>query len=101
MKTRSLTLILTILAIMLIVTACSSGTTATTSSSSNSSTTQDGATLVKERCTVCHSLSRVESQKHNATDWKTIVDMMIGKGAQLTSEEETVVVNYLATNFGQ
>ena len=101
MKTRSLTLILTILAIMLIVTACSSGTTTTTSTSSNSSTTQDGATLLNERCTVCHTLSRVESSKHTAADWKTIVDTMIGKGAQLSSEEDTVVVNYLATKYGQ
>jgi hypothetical protein len=50
---------------------------------------------------VCHPLSRVESTKHTAADWKTIVDMMISRGAQLTPEEAIVVVNYLATNFGQ
>jgi cytochrome c-type biogenesis protein CcmH/NrfF len=87
--------------------ACSSSTPTTTSeppsstiSSAPSTSTLDGATLVQQRCTVCHSLSRIESSHHSATEWQTIVDSMIQRGAQLTPEEETVVLNYLAANYG-
>jgi hypothetical protein len=61
----------------------------------------DGATLVQERCTVCHPLTFVEKSKHTAADWKLIVDTMIGRGAKLTSDEETLVVNYLAATYGK
>jgi hypothetical protein len=50
---------------------------------------------------VCHPLARVESSGHTATQWKTIVNTMISRGAQLTPDEKTVVVNYLAANFGK
>jgi hypothetical protein len=39
--------------------------------------------------------------KYTAADWKKIVDLMISRGAKLTPVEETLAVNYLATNFGK
>lgn len=101
MKNRMLVFCLTFLAVIFLITACSSRATTSPTAPSNSSASLDGATLVQERCTVCHSKSRAESARFTAADWKTIVDSMIMKGAQLTPEEETVVVDYLATNFGQ
>jgi cytochrome c5 len=101
MKTRILTLSLVILAVMILITACSSGAATSTTASSTSSTTLDGASLVQERCTVCHAISRVQSAKHTSAEWKTTVDRMIGHGAQLTAEEETAVINYLAANYGK
>jgi hypothetical protein len=98
MKNRWMPIVLTSLSVILFVTACSSGASNTTPAATSS---LDGATLVQERCSVCHPLSRVEGSRHTAADWKLIVDLMISRGAQLTPEEETVVVNYLATNFGQ
>jgi hypothetical protein len=98
MRNRWITILLTLLVVMILGTACSSGASNTTPAAT---TNLDGATLVRERCSVCHPLSRVESTSHTAAEWKTIVDLMISRGAQLTSEEETVVVNYLSTNFGQ
>jgi cytochrome c5 len=98
MKNRWMPIILTLLAVILFVTACSSGASNTTPAATSN---LDGATLVQERCSVCHPLSRVEASRHTAADWKLIVDTMISRGAQLTPGEETVVVNYLATNFGQ
>ena len=56
--------------------------------------------MVQQRCTVCHSITRVESAHHSASQWQSIVDSMIRRGAQLTPEEETVVVNYLAATYG-
>ena len=99
MKTRMFTLAFTLLAVMILITACSSGSSSSTTAPST--TTQDGGALLQERCTVCHTLSRVESKKLTSTEWETIVDKMIGKGAQLTPDEETLVVDYLAATYGK
>ena len=101
MKTRMYTLAFILLAVMILVTACSSGASTSTTAPSNSSAILDGATLFQERCNVCHNLSRAESAKHTSAEWKTIVDKMIGKGAQLTPDEETLVVDYLAATYGK
>ncbi len=92
-------LFLLLCAIFILLAACSSGTPTATNSSS-ASTSGQGATLVQERCTVCHDISRVEGSRFSATGWKTVVDQMIAKGAQLTPDEETVVVQWLAANYG-
>lgn len=98
MKNRWTTTLLALLIMLIFATACASGTPTT---SPASTTALDGATLIQERCSVCHPLSRVEGTKRTAADWKLIVGMMVSRGAQLTPDEETVVVNYLAANFGQ
>jgi Quinohemoprotein amine dehydrogenase A, alpha subunit, haem binding len=86
--------------ILVFAVACSSGTPTSTVAPAVTAS-QEGATLVSERCTVCHSLSRVESLRLSAADWSTVVDQMIARGAQLTPAEKTVIVNYLAANFGK
>jgi Quinohemoprotein amine dehydrogenase A, alpha subunit, haem binding len=98
MRNRWLTTLLASIAVIIFVTACSSGASNTTPTAASS---LDGATLVQERCSVCHPVARIESRRYTATDWKTIVEIMISRGAQLTPEEAAVVVNYLASNFGQ
>jgi hypothetical protein len=98
MKVRLVAILISFVAMIIFTTACSSDSSKTTPSS----TTQlDGATLLQERCSVCHPLARVKSSGHTATQWKTIVNTMISRGAQLTPDEKTVVVNYLAANFGK
>jgi hypothetical protein len=52
--------------------------------------------LMADRCAKCHSLDRVTSAKKSAGDWETTVARMVGKGAKLTSEEQKVLVDYLA-----
>jgi hypothetical protein len=43
----------------------------------------------------------VESSRLSAAEWGALVDQMIARGAQLTPAEKTVVVSYLAANFGK
>jgi len=59
-------------------------------------TTSDGEKLVKERCTVCHSLDRVHKAKKDKTGWEKIVNQMIGNGAKLNDTERQAVVDYLS-----
>jgi cytochrome c-type biogenesis protein CcmH/NrfF len=101
MKIRLTAILFVLLVLVVFTAACSSGSSNTTNSTPASTSALDGATLVQERCSVCHPLGRVESSNHTAAEWNTIVNTMISRGAKLTPEEKTVVVNYLVTNFGK
>jgi len=63
-------------------------------------TAADGATLLQERCSVCHTTDRITQARKTSAEWDTTVTRMIGKGAQLSSEEKTVLVDYLAATYG-
>ena len=95
MKAPSLFLALFTLTMMLAISSCSSSTTPVPT------TNLDGASLVQVRCTVCHTVTRIETSNHTSAEWKSIVDSMIKRGAQLSPEEETVVVDYLSKTFGK
>jgi len=60
--------------------------------------TLDGEQLVNERCTVCHSIDRVDRKIASGADratWEQTVDRMISNGAQLNADERTAVIDYL------
>jgi quinohemoprotein amine dehydrogenase len=69
------------------------------SATSPSGSTSDGQTLMQQRCSVCHSLSRIETAHKTTDQWKTTVDRMISHGAQLTPQEEQTLIDYLAQNY--
>ncbi len=57
-----------------------------------------GATLVEQRCTVCHNTDRI--CKHighfSAAQWHATVDKMVKNGARLDPAEQRSVVDYLS-----
>ena len=63
------------------------------------STASDGQTLMQQRCSVCHSLDRIQAAQKTADQWQATVNRMIGHGAQLTPQEEQVLVQYLAQTY--
>jgi cytochrome c5 len=105
MKVRSYVLPIALLVMLLIITAC--GSSAATSQPAGSSATSapanssalDGKALVQERCTVCHSLARVENTGRTAAEWKTVVEQMVKGGAVLNADEQTAVIDYLAKTY--
>jgi hypothetical protein len=60
----------------------------------------DAETLLQERCTECHALSQTTSAKKSAEGWEGTVARMVGYGANLNDEEQTVLVDYLAQTYG-
>jgi hypothetical protein len=60
----------------------------------------DGETLLQERCTVCHSLNRVEQAQKSSEEWQQNVTRMMNKGAKLSEHEKTVLVEYLTETYG-
>jgi len=82
------------------VEATSAPTQANTDAASpTTATTLDGKGLLEARCVTCHTLARVASEHGDATQWQRTVTKMVQKGAQLTTEEQQVLVEYLAANF--
>jgi hypothetical protein len=71
--------------------------------SSNSSTStavgNAGASLLQDRCSVCHALDRVTSAHKTSTEWTTTVDRMVSHGAKLNSQEQQTLIDYLAANY--
>ncbi len=57
----------------------------------------DGAALVAQRCTVCHSAGRIDNASKDRAGWEATVDRMIGYGAQLNAEERQAVIDYLSS----
>ncbi|MBN1966012.1 MAG: hypothetical protein JW910_15290 [Anaerolineae bacterium] len=66
---------------------------------SGTSSTLDGAALVAERCTVCHSADRIQRADKDEAGWTATVDRMIGNGAQLSAEERDAVIEYLVGTY--
>ena len=60
----------------------------------------DGATLLETRCSTCHGVDRATNLTKTADEWEQTVTRMVGNGAQLTDDEKTVLVEYLAENYG-
>jgi len=61
----------------------------------------DGRKLVETKCTFCHTLDRVYKEKADLAGWKSTVDRMIGKGAQLDAREAEAVAEYLTAEYGK
>jgi cytochrome c5 len=105
-KTILLTIVLLIVMSMMLA-ACGSKTKATDSQPPAAKETvappatggSDGEALMNDRCTKCHNLNRVKSAKNTADGWNRVVSNMVSKGAKLTSEEQQILVDYLAKTY--
>ena len=59
-----------------------------------------GMTTVEERCSGCHSALTVLGQRRTPDDWAATVQLMVDRGADLSADEQSVVIGYLSKNFG-
>jgi ribosomal protein L17 len=91
MKIKWLIFLFVLIVITFTITQCAPST--------SKSTSLDGKSLVQDHCTVCHSLDRIQNTHKSADEWKTTVERMVGKGAQLNSDEQQVVIDYLAKTY--
>jgi cytochrome c5 len=66
---------------------------------SSGTSSLDGTALVSERCSVCHTLARIQREDKSAAEWQAIVEQMIGNGALLNAEEKQAVIQYLAVTY--
>jgi cytochrome c5 len=60
-----------------------------------------GRRLVEDVCTYCHTLAKLTGQELSKEEWRDLIKGMIFEGAPVTDEEFSVIVDYLAKNFGK
>ncbi len=97
MKNRTAILLSSIFAMLILLSACSSATpTATTPT-----TPLDGATLVQERCSACHPVDRVTSVRATPAEWTMVVEQMVARGANLSTNEQQTVISYLSKTYSR
>ncbi len=60
---------------------------------------EDGAALLEERCSVCHPSARPKSKKKTPEQWESTVTRMMGKGANLNTEEKKILVDHLSSTY--
>jgi cytochrome c5 len=63
---------------------------------SDSKSPINAASLLEERCGVCHSTDIPKNARKSRSDWEESVTRMIAKGARLSPEEKKALVNHLA-----
>lgn len=61
----------------------------------------DGAALLEDRCSECHSANKVKQAPRSKSDWENTVNRMIQKGANLSDAEKQALVDYLAQTYGK
>jgi hypothetical protein len=67
--------------------------------SSVAASTEDGATLLERRCSVCHPAAKPKSAQKTPEQWEATVLRMIDKGAKLNAGEKKVLVDYLGKTY--
>jgi|SRR5580700_776735 mono/diheme cytochrome c family protein len=56
--------------------------------------------LFLDACTACHTLERVREQRLSKDEWRHVIAGMLSEGVPLTEDEISLLVEYLAENFG-
>jgi competence protein ComEA len=60
-----------------------------------------GRELVRDVCTYCHNLDRLRGQELSREEWRGLTKGMISEGAPVTDEEYSMILDYLAKNYGK
>lgn len=54
---------------------------------------------MQDNCLICHSEEMIASQRLTIAQWKTEVEKMVGWGAPLPPDQQTMLIDYLANQF--
>ena len=66
-----------------------------------SSSKDRGRELVEDVCTYCHNLDRLRGKELSREEWRGLTKGMISEGAPVTDEEFSMILDYLAKNYGK
>ncbi|MBN1193659.1 MAG: cytochrome c [Coriobacteriia bacterium] len=56
----------------------------------------DGATILNAKCVGCHGLDVVEAEELDAVGWAAVIDDMIARGADVSTDEAAALAEYLS-----
>jgi len=60
-----------------------------------------GRELFEDICSYCHNLHKVDGKELSKEEWRDLIKGMISEGAPVTDEEFSMIVDYLAKNYGK
>ena len=60
-----------------------------------------GRELVEDVCTYCHNLDRLRDKELSREEWRGLTKGMISEGAPVTDDELSMILDYLAKNYGK
>jgi cytochrome c5 len=84
-----------IVVLMVLISACSSGGSSPTTAAM---TDTEMKALIDERCSPCHSVSIVYNSSYSQSQWSTVFDQMIARGANVSADEKTIMIDWLVAN---
>ena len=61
---------------------------------------EKGEKEFEENCSLCHAVDRARSKHLNQSEWKDMIDRMVGLGAQLSRKDRQTILDYLAKTQG-
>jgi hypothetical protein len=61
---------------------------------------RQASALLESRCAVCHSTDLIAQQRLNRARWHATLQKMTSWGAQLSTAEQELLLNYLTTRQG-
>jgi cytochrome c2 len=70
------------------------------SSGSSALPDEPGREILVRSCVQCHAMEMILEAKKSEPEWKQTVDRMIGYGADVTPEQQNLVVKYASEHFG-
>jgi mono/diheme cytochrome c family protein len=76
------------------------GTVFAAGESQSAARREKARTLFLDACTACHTLERVRQQRLGKEEWRHLIAGMLSEGVPLTDDEISLLVDYLAENFG-
>lgn len=57
----------------------------------------EGETLVQRKCSMCHTLDRVNDAEKDRAQWEQTVSRMEVNGLVVTDEEKSLIIDYLSS----
>lgn len=75
----------------------SAGTTASADEATGPISPAEVLAIVQAKCTICHTIDRVNKAKKDWKGWAAAIDHMSRNGASLTPRERQAVVDYLSS----
>jgi len=79
---------------------CTLAIAATAFASGDTARHEKARELFLDACTACHTLERVRQQRLGKEEWRHLIAGMLSEGVPLTDDETSLLVDYLAENFG-
>ena len=60
----------------------------------------EGEGILGAACSLCHGLGYITRSNRSSAEWQGMVSDMVARGAPLLPGEISIVLDYLATNYG-